>query len=368
MMTKPDRASALEAALLDQKEVMDKTEDLMWDTLVRRVIQENVVPIISNSFRNDRIFEDPSGIPQDVNQIISRAWAARLKYPLPDKHRLEQVANYNRVKWAKDDEEAKTNYLTFLKEALLLWASRDEKVKPLVQSLRDRIAKLSFPDLAAELEFPKFKPTENDPLMTLAQLPIKIFITTSFYDFLERALILKNKKPKTQICFWSGAIPNVADEHQTDYRPKPSVDQPIVYHIHGFEKYPRSIVISEDDHLDFLVKVSQDTDTVNPIIPLYIREALASESLILLGYRLHDWDFRSLFRGVINASHNKLRLESIVLQLDPDDPSQIGQIDPVNTKSYLDQYFEPSSFRVVWQDASSFIDELWQRYDPRRQN
>ncbi len=366
-MTKPDRASALEAALLDQRETMGETEDQKWTTLVRRVANKNVIPIISNSFRNDRIFEEPSGLPQNVNQIISRAWAARLKYPLPDKHQLERVANYNRVKWAKDDEEAKTNYLTFLKEVLLLWASRDEKAKNLVGSLRKRIGNLSFADLVDELEFPKFKPNENDPLMTLAQLPVKIFITTSYYDFLERALITKNKSPKTQICFWSGAIPNVADEHRTDYRYKPTVDQPLVFHIHGFEQYPRSIVISEDDHLDFLVKISQDTDTTNPIIPLYIREALASESLILLGYRLHEWDFRSLFRGVINARHNKLRLESIVLQVDPDDYSQEDQIDPIDAKNYLNKYFEPTSFRVVWQKVGCFIDELWKRYDQRRQ-
>jgi hypothetical protein len=365
-MTKPDRASALEAILSDQEVPFPEDEGQDWETLIRRINNQNVVPIVSNSVRNDLIFDDPSATDTNVDHIISKYWAARLGYPLSDKHRLERVANFNRVNRARDDEQAKINYLTFLKEVLLLWANRDKTKTSLVNSLKNRLSQMSFTDLADELELPKFASPEEDPLRILAKLPIKIFITTSYYDFLERALIAQNKPPQTQICFWSGIPANVSDEHRTDYRLKPTVNNPLVYHIHGYEKYPRSIVLSEDDHLDFLVEVSRDTDAINPIIPHYIKDALDSEALMMLGYRLHNWDFRTLFRGVVNARHSKLRLESIVLQLDPDHYTQGGQINPKEARDYLNKYFEPSSFRVIWQGFDSFIQELWAKYDQMR--
>jgi hypothetical protein len=52
-------------------------------------------------------------------------------------------------------------------------------------------------------------------------------------------------------------------------------------------------VLTEDDYLDFLVKVSWD----NTVIPPRIAEALTDSSLLLLGYHLQDWDFRVMFRG-----------------------------------------------------------------------
>jgi hypothetical protein len=242
----------------------------------------------------------------------------------------------------------------------------DKNVADLVAELKSQIVTRTFADVTCELDYPKFKDGQEDPLRILAKLPLHIYVTTSYYDFLERALQAEDKTPRTQVCFWAGEPRDVAPEHRADPNFVPTKDKPLVYHLHGFEKYPESIVLSEDDYLDFLVRISQDTDANAPIIPLYLREALTESSLILLGYRLQDWDFRVLFRGIINAKHSNLRRFSLAIQLDPAQQQSVENA--AGAQKYLQEYFEPAKFRVEWGDTESFIKKLWQEWNKWRQS
>ena len=62
---------------------------------------------------------------------------------------------------------------------------------------------------------------------------------------------------------------------------------------------------------------AEDTNTQNPIVPLKLREVLAESRLILLGYHMHDWEFRALFRLILKFRKNELSPRSAVLQLKP---------------------------------------------------
>jgi hypothetical protein len=379
-MDRPRRGSLLARKIKLEKE--NKSDDF-WGELSRRIKEGTVIPILSNTVRNDRIFDltyDTNGQPPEetvedeeeleeeltVDEQLAMLWAEQLNYPLPDKNMLARVAQYNHVKGV-DAEQAKMKYLHFLKLCLLDLAQEvDEQVVDLVEELKSQIVTHTFSDIACQLEYPKFKEAQDDPLRTLAELPLHIYVTTSYYDFLERALVEQNKTPRSQICFWAGEPRDVAPEHRADPNFVPSKDNPLVYHLYGFEKYPESLVLSEDDYLDFLVKISQDTDANAPIIPLYLREALTESSLILLGYRLQDWDFRILFRGIINAKHSNLRRFSLAIQLDP--AKQQGVENPEEAQHYLQDYFEPAKFRVEWGDTDSFIKKLRQEWNKWRQS
>lgn len=348
-----------------------------WDGLNQRISQGKVIPIISNSVRNDRIFDidadyelglaqdeakDPSVADLTVDEELAVQWATYLNYPFPDKNRLARVAVYNQVK-SPSPGEAKANYLVFLKKLLLKLAEADENVPvDLIEELRRQSNTLNFSHIATELDYPQFKADQTDPLRLLARLPLPIYVTTSYYDFMERALRAEGRSPHIQICPWSDVPDMYANPNFI-----PTVEQPLVYHLHGFEQYPATLVLSEDDYMQFLVRVAKDTtDSKEPVIPLYLRGALANSSLILLGYRLQDWDFRVLFRGVIKS--NPLQWRSVALQLNPTE--QGGIINPKEAQEYLRQYFQyfrEARFEVEWGNTDNFVSKLWREWDKWRQ-
>lgn len=355
-----------------RREEENSTESF-WQTLCERISDGQLIPIISNAVNFDQIFDiDDDHIigvsigKEDriseltIEEQLTETWATRIGYPLAEQYRLARVAQYNRVVKSHDDLEAKARFLYFLKDLLLFLAEEDSQVEVgTVNELRKELGQLSFAEIARELDYPKFKKGQVDPLRVLAQFNLPIYITTSYFDFMERALIAVGRKPRTQICFWAGQPVEYAHEsHHIDSNFVPNADHPLVYHLFGLESYPESLVLSEDDHLDFLAKISHGTSQKKPILPLYLRKALTQSSLLLLGYRLQDWDFRILFRGIISGTPSSLRKFSLAIQLDPRSQQKIVSAD--EARRYLQKYFGACNFNVEWGTTISFVRQLWQ--------
>jgi hypothetical protein len=354
-----------------------------WEELDLRIQRGQVIPILGNSVRNDRIFDvdhdydlgladgkpHPRATQLNVEEELAEIWAEGIGYPLPDKHRLARVAVYNQVK-SRDRAEAKRKYLRFLKECLLGIAAGDDRVADQVDELGSQVGSLSFSHIASTLGYPRFTQGCPDPLRLLARLPLPIYVTTSYYDFMERALYAEGRSPRSQICVWwvdpaDRQAVDLSAEHITDPGFVPSPENPLVYHLNGFEEYPESLVLSEDDYLDFLVRVSEEgKDSEAPLIPLYLSAALAQSSLLLLGYRLQDWDFRVLFRGLIKAKSTSLRKFSVAIQLDPLEQREITN--SKEARRYLKDYFRTENFEVEWGSTDSFVQKLCQQWDEWR--
>lgn len=151
-------------------------------------------------------------------------------------------------------------------------------------------------------------------------------------------------------------LPSVFDEEPSYV---PSIDEPLVYHLHGLESCPGSLVLTEDDYLDFLLRVAWD----HSVIPPRVAQALADSSLLLLGYRLQDWDFRVLFRGLINRKSAARRRLSIAIQLTPEQEmaEQIESAD--EAQDYLEKYFDLANFKIYWGDSASFMQELAEQWE-----
>jgi hypothetical protein len=109
------------------------------------------------------------------------------------------------------------------------------------------------------------------------------------------------------------------------------------------------LVLTEDDYLEFLVAISRDMSRETDRIPKRVRQALADSSLILLGYDLHSWEFRTLFWGLIKC-RPPIQQENVSVQVAPDDKE----------KPYLDKYLSEARFRVVWEEVYQYIRELYQ--------
>ena len=367
--------SRLRARAEKKREEAQKVEqEEFWLELCRRINGGQLIPIISNAFYNDQIFDMDSdqiiGISNNeenlqgwnIEEQLADAWAAEIGYPLPETHWLPRVALYDRVVNCHDDLGAKQRYLNWLKDSLLYLAQDDKDIdQDTIDDLRDDLEKLSFADIAVELGYPKPIKGQDDPLKILAKLKLPIYVTTSCFDFLERAIIADNRTPRTQICFWSGEPTKFIDEsHKIDQKFEPTPEQPLVYHINGLEAYPQSMVLSEADYLDFLTKISQDASQERPLLPWYLRKALTQSSLLLLGYRLRDWDFQTLFRGIINSTPPSLRQFSLAIQLDPKVRKEIISADQM--REYLEKYFSFSNFTVVWGTSQEFIETLWEAW------
>jgi len=132
-----------------------------------------------------------------------------------------------------------------------------------------------------------------------------------------------------------------------DYQP--TREEPLVYHLYGLDTYPESLVLTEDDHLEFLVAIARDMSRDTDRIPKRIRQALSDSSLILLGYDLRSWEFRTLFWGLIKF-RPPIKQENVSVQVAPDDTEKL----------YLDKYLSEASFRVVWREMLQYVQELYQ--------
>jgi hypothetical protein len=213
-----------------------------------------------------------------------------------------------------------------------------------------------FSETVRLLDYPRFSQTVEDPLALLAKMPFPIYITTSYHNFLERALEAENKVPRTQVIFWEeGREYDDASKHYPDPNFLPTPQTPAVYHLFGLEDYPGSLVLSEDDYMRFLVSVVTDTDTQKPVVPPRLRQALASSHLLLLGYHLRDWDFRVLFRFILNYRKGESAKQGICIQMKPKKGDQ-------HVTEYLRHYFNRQRFEVEWKSSDEFIRDLWNLY------
>ncbi|MFO7538665.1 MAG: SIR2 family protein [Chloroflexota bacterium] len=372
-------------AMNDQNRKVEQQQEqaTFWPELCRRVDAGQVIPIIGATAFYEQIFdmdgdgllgvsqegETPNGL--SLEEQLADAWADGIGYPLNGSHHVAQVALYNRVVKSRDDLSAKSSYLNWLKQALLFLAADDPAIDPdTIEEQQQEIEQSSFADIATELGYPRPPKGQPDALAKLAKLNLPIYVTTSYFDFLERAIIANGRTPRTQICFWSGDPVRYVDEnHRTDHQFEPTPQNPLVYHLFGLEAYPESLVLTEDDYLDFLAAIVQDSaNQSDPRLPVNLRRALTQSSLVLLGYQLHEWDFRVLFRGLINTMPSGLRHFNLAIQFDP--ANQQWAVSPDDIKAYLKGYFEVKekqlNFTVEYGTTANFISRLWEAWDQWR--
>ena len=329
-----------------------KKEKKGWvEIIVDRIHEGKVLPCISDSISNDLTF----GSHDDIIE----GWAASFDFPtsengnsglFDERNNLTLMTQYHSV-MSKADPEIKADdryikeiYLEFLREALFSISDED-----LLEDLQADVAlnELPFSQVAERLNVPAFDDGLNNPLLILAGFPLPIYLTTSYHNLVEVALRKAGKNPRTEICYWNNHLKSIPSVFDIDRNYQPSKEEPLVYHLFGVDAYPDSLVLTEDDHLDFLVTISQDINAISS----RVRQALAESSLVLLGYTLRSWDFRILFRGLIKPSETQRRTKSVAIQLS------------ANTleKSYLVNYLsQEADFEIYWGDTLSFIQELHQ--------
>jgi len=209
---------------------------------------------------------------------------------------------------------------------------------------------------------PDFKRTD-DPHGLLASLPLPVYVTTTYFDFISDALRQAFPVPRDPVvdrCRWSRS-----DRPETlfagGFTPTPA--NPLVYHLHGHYKAPESIVLTEDDYLDFLARTSENPE----LIPDPVRAAFTEAALLFLGFRLTDMEFRVLLRSIIkqleiNGYRHMMTVQ--VIAVGGADSGEGEEDEAVAAMmDYLKRYCDEFHIDVYWGSFRDFVTELRQRWE-----
>ena len=288
-----------------------RIESTDWEVLLRKIKDGKCTPFLGAGVYS----EGPS-----LRTAVAKKWSLQYNYPFIDGTDLARVARFLTVEYG-DAEYAPTKYIEEL----------------------------------SHVPLPNFD-DPKDPYTILAKLPLPIYVTTNYDDFMEQALIKQKRDVKRDLCKWMGSLDETSPLVEQSFQP--TVANPVVFHLYGYMQNQQSMVLSEDDYFQFLINVSKDSN----LIPNRIQKAISGTSLLLLGYSLEDWDFRILFHilaGYLKTTSGKIH---VAVQLSPNTPdANVKQ----RSQAFFDKYFESRSpdIRVSWDTTQDFVTKLSENWN-----
>lgn len=312
------------------------------NTLIDRMRIGKVTPVISNVIGDDLVLGG--------HERLVQRYAEDARYPSAPLS-FASVAQFRSI---TDEEIAdalalREQYIDFAKNRLFDLAESDQVSGATLLEVQEQFDDLKFLKFCDQLGYPRFDNLDN-PLLLLADLSCPIYVTTCYHHFIEAALTRAGKKPRTDFCRWHRDLERYPTVFVDGYDPTDPKyrHEPLVYHLHGSSVYPDSLVLTEDDHLQFMVAACEGFGSSSKKDPVHteVRQAM-NESLLVLGYSLSSWDFRSLFWGLIQKRSRKL-LSAVTIQLTPSDLEKL----------YLQKYMGNFEFKVHWGDVQGFVKEL----------
>lgn len=283
-----------------------------WDVLLSRIRNKTCTPFLGAGASAHTL---PTGADLAV------LWATKFGYPLPERDDLAQVAQYMAI----------TRDLQFPKE---------------------RVSELCMNIDPAEALQP------GDSYDVISDLDLPIYITTNYDDLLLHALRNKRKDPKVLLCPWHSSLYEQAGE---TYDYVPSAEKPAIYYLHGSAHEPGSIVITEDDYLDFILWVTQHwrEDPKISHVATAVKGAFGRNSLLFIGYSQKDWTFRVLMR-IIRESSASLGARHVAVQLSPVN-ADATVVDQEEVFEYLTKYVargRDNPVTLYWGTADAFLKDL----------
>jgi hypothetical protein len=128
----------------------------------------------------------------------------------------------------------------------------------------------------------------------LAALPFSLIVTTGQDAMLEQALKAAGKTPIVHRYHLRG------DKRENPEFVLPGTpSSPVVFHLFGSAEEPSSLVLSENDVLDFLIRVVSE----RPPLPNSLLRVLkrVGQSFLFVGFGIRHWDLRILLKILLRA-------------------------------------------------------------------
>lgn len=152
------------------------------------------------------------------------------------------------------------------------------------------------------------KTAPSPAVRALAQLDFPLIITTNYDPLFEKALRLGGKEPEIEIYDPAG------DRESTMDSKKFSVQRPFLFKMHGDISRAESIVITDEDYIQFVLRMSE---TASPV-PETFRYHFKRWPTLFVGYSLMDYNLRLLFKTLRWKVDAALRPDTYSLDLRPD--------------------------------------------------
>ncbi len=282
---------------------------------------------------------------------IASRWSDRHAYPFLTKQNIARVAQY-----------LVSYHGEVFPRRELLRVLKEEFVERLPEALRPegRYERRSLTDLVRAVGWSALAEADpNEVHHVLASLDLPLYITTNPDSFMVEALAAQGKTPVREFCHWDAHLDRLPSALTGTEIYDPSPDRPLVYHLFGSDEVPRSLLLTEDDYLRFLVRVTAERDR----IPNLIREALSSSSLIFMGYSLYDWEFRVLLHGLVANLDQRLGFKHIAVQLAFEGAEST---EAESARDFLERYFHDTDINVFWGTSAQFVAELREYWEARR--
>jgi hypothetical protein len=250
---------------------------------------------------------------------IAERWAKEFEYPFSDCSNLPRVAQFVGIM----------------------------KSGPFVPRLR---IKAEFKDKVPDHTNP------DEPHRVLGELKLPVYITTNYDSFMFNELVRQGRTPTQQCCEWHKAkeISKTRVAGSTALEPTP--ESPVVYHLHGYLADPLSMVLTEDDYLNFLINISEEN-----VIPAHIEAAFGTDrAFLFVGYSLEDMSFKVLFRKFGRKMPSSPGDRHVAVQLHAG--QGLTEDQKRKQREFLEKLFGTQDVKIYWGKASTFLRSLRQRW------
>jgi hypothetical protein len=180
-------------------------------------------------------------------------------------------------------------------------------------------------------------------LRGLAELPFPLVMTTNYDTLFERALRREGKEPVV-------GVYNPRRYERTPDLPGdtlPTASAPFVFKAHGDINSPNSIVVTDEDYITFVLRMSAESAETHPI-PETFRYWLNKWPTLFVGYRLLDFNLRLLFRTLRWNLDRAQRPSSYSVDVRPD---------PL----VRDAWTEEHGLRFIVEDVWEFVPRLYRQ-------
>lgn len=287
-----------------------KIDDLQWEMIVDRFHDRRCVPFLGAGANIDRESPPYQGLP--LGGELAGLFATKLKY---SKKRAAELARIALEFEVRSDR----NYLL----EFLLAALPDEQRAP-------------------------------SPLLeTLARLPLGLVVTTNYDRLLERALQDAGRPFELLVQPPDGFEDTPATRALFDRLEQDGQNggETIVYKLHGSFDHglpagSPPVTVTEDDYIEFLAVHEKESERIG--VPKLIRSKLIPSTLLFLGYGLQDWDFRTIYRGLVRRLNKHDKRASFAIQRKP--------------PSHWVTYWRSQGVEIFDMDVYQFAEELASKY------
>jgi hypothetical protein len=134
----------------------------------------------------------------------------------------------------------------------------------------------------------------SDVHCSLASLPFSLILTTCHDALLTRALQELGKKPLVCRYHLHG------DKHENpEFTPSETPDEPVIYHLFGSAQEPRSLVLSENDVLDFLIAIAASERSLPTSLSRLLKRK--DQNFLFVGFGIKQLHLRLLLKVLVRA-------------------------------------------------------------------